>query len=186
MDTWEAEPTSKKRASSTDQEASEPPQKKKNPVIEKEFPPNTPKSDQNADIEFQDMAGELKTEDVPTVPKKKIVATQIKTEDPKARKESRTHKQPHVKSIGIPTSWEEASDADRMLITMKGGGADWGKIRELWKDMTGQDTANSTLPNRYLRVKANLMRLEEGDVSLYFYLFIRKYFDQQASMPSSR
>lgn len=184
MDTWEVEPTSKKRASSTDQEASEPPQKKKNPVIEKEFPPNTPNSDQNADIEFQAMAGELKTEDVPTAPKKKVVATQTKTKGPRARKESRTHKQPPVKSIVIPNCWEEASAADRMLITMKGGGADWGTIRGLWKDITGQDTANSTLPNRYLRVKANLMRLEEGDVSLYFYLFIRKYFDQQASIPS--
>ena len=154
-------------------------------MIKKEFPPNTPNSDQNTDIEFQDMAGELKTEDVPTTPKKKVVATQTKTEDPRARKESRTHKQPHVKSIVIPTCWEEANAADRMLITMKDGGADWSKIRELWKEITGQDTANSTLPNRYLRVKANLMRLEEGDVSLYFYLFIRKYFDHQASIPSS-
>lgn len=151
----------------------------------KEFPPNTPNSDQDADIESQDMAGKLKAEDAPTAPKKKVVATQTKTEDPGARKGSRTHKQPHVKSIVIPTCWEEAGAADRMLVTMKGDGADWGTIRELWKDITGQDTANSTLPTRYIRVKASLMRLEEGDVSLYFYLLIRKYFDQKASIPSS-
>lgn len=118
------------------------------------------------------MAGKVKADDVPLTPKKKVVSARIKTEQPEARKGSRTHKQPHVKSIIIPTCWEEASAADRMLVTMKGKGAEWGKIRELWKEMTGQDTAISTLPSRYTRVKANLMRLEEGDVGLSFYLFI--------------
>lgn len=178
MDTCEVEPPTKKRASSTDQEASGPPQKKQNSVNKKEFAPTAPNSDQNTDIKSQDMAGKFKAEDVPVAPKKKAVAVRTKTENPEARKGTRTHKEPPVKPIIIPTSWEEAGAADRMLVTMRGKGEDWGKIRALWKDITGQHTANSTLPNRYTRVKANLMRLEEGDVSLSFYPCIRKYFYQ--------
>jgi len=43
---------------------------------------------------------------------------------------------------GIPTSWETADDADKMLVMMKEQGEDWAAIREAWKDATGQDTAN--------------------------------------------
>lgn len=166
MDPDKVKPLSKKRASSTDQEASEPPQKKKNSEIKKKLPPN-----HDTDIESQDMAGKVKADDIPTAPKKKVVAARSKTEQPQARKGSKTHKEPHVKSIIIPSCWEEASAADRMLVTMRGQGADWGTIRALWKDITGQDTATSTLPVRYIRIKANLMRLEDGDVSVSLYLF---------------
>lgn len=138
----------------------------------KKFRPKAPNYDHDTDIESQDMARKAKADDIPIAPKKKVVA---------ARKGSRTHKEPPVKSIIIPTCWEEANAADRMLITMRGDGADWGRIRALWKDITGQDTAASTLPNRYTRVKANLMRLEDGDVSLSLYLFIRLFFHQRAS-----
>lgn len=127
------------------------------------------------------MAGKVRTDDIPIAPKKKVIRAQTKTGRPEARKGCRTHKGPHVKSIIIPTCWEEASAADRMLVTMRGDGADWGKIRALWKNITGQDTAASTLPNRYTRVKANLMRLEDGDVSLSFYTFIWMYFYPRAS-----
>lgn len=118
-------------------------------------------------MESQDMAGKVKADDVPIAPKKKVLAAQTKTEKPEARKGSKTDKEPHVKSIIIPSCWEEASAADRMLVTMRGQGAEWGKIRALWKDITGQDTAKSTLPVRYIRIKANLMRLEDGDVSVF-------------------
>lgn len=43
---------------------------------------------------------------------------------------------------GIPTSWDTADEADRMLVIMKEKGEDWAAIREAWKDATGQDTAN--------------------------------------------
>ena len=33
----------------------------------------------------------------------------------------------------------------------------------MWKEMTGQDAAPSTLPNRYNRIKANLMVLGPGE-----------------------
>jgi len=68
---------------------------------------------------------------------------------------------------GLPTSMKECSEADRMLLHMKDvEGKPWAEIRATWKAMTGQETASSTLPNRYNRLKVNLMALEEGDVSI--------------------
>ena len=43
---------------------------------------------------------------------------------------------------GIPSSWDEAGDADRMLVTMKEKGEGWSDIRATWKAMTGQETAS--------------------------------------------
>ncbi|KAL9134635.1 MAG: hypothetical protein Q9175_004175 [Cornicularia normoerica] len=64
---------------------------------------------------------------------------------------------------GIPSSWEDADHADRMMVTMKEKGEGWAEIRAAWKEATGQDTASSTLPNRYNRIKVNMMRMKEGD-----------------------
>ena len=58
---------------------------------------------------------------------------------------------------GIPKSWSEAEEADRLLVTMKDAGKPWDEIRKMWKEKTGQDTANSTLPNRYARVKVRFL-----------------------------
>jgi hypothetical protein len=53
---------------------------------------------------------------------------------------------------------EEACEADKMLLHMKNvQDKPWAEIREIWKAMTGQRTASSTLPNRYNRLKAKLM-----------------------------
>lgn len=76
----------------------------------------------------------------------------------------------------IPTSWEDADEADQMLVTMKEDGVDWNTIREAWTAKTGQKTAGSTLPNRYKRIKIATMQFREGDVSLPFlpnFLFFR-------------
>ncbi|KAM0794948.1 hypothetical protein BDR22DRAFT_635103 [Usnea florida] len=64
---------------------------------------------------------------------------------------------------GIPGSWEEADYADKMLVTMKEKGDSWAEIRATWKEVTGLDTAPSTLPNRYNRIKVNMMRMDEAD-----------------------
>jgi len=59
---------------------------------------------------------------------------------------------------GLPTSMEEACEADKMLLHMKNvQHKPWVEIRETWTAMTGQQTAGSTLPNRYNRLRANLM-----------------------------
>ncbi|MCJ1378660.1 hypothetical protein MMC17_001759 [Xylographa soralifera] len=66
----------------------------------------------------------------------------------------------------IPLSWDDASEADRKLVQMKEAGKSWPEIREMWKTETGQETAGSTLPNRYSRIKVNLEHLEPGDEAL--------------------
>lgn len=68
-------------------------------------------------------------------------------------------------SLPIPISWAEAGVADRMLVTSRDNGENWAKIRKEWKEMTGLDTAASTLPVRYSRLKAIMTTLEDGDVS---------------------
>ena len=42
---------------------------------------------------------------------------------------------------GIPSSWENADYADKMLVTMKEKGESWAEIRATWQEVTGQDTA---------------------------------------------
>lgn len=64
----------------------------------------------------------------------------------------------------IPTSWEEASPEDQMLITMKEAGEGWLSIRTAWEHMTGTETGSSTLPIRYSRIIAHRTHLAEGDV----------------------
>ncbi|MCJ1431656.1 hypothetical protein MMC27_001011 [Xylographa pallens] len=63
----------------------------------------------------------------------------------------------------IPLSWDDASEADRKLVQMKEAGKSWPEIREMWKSVTGHESAGSTLPNRYSRIKVNLEHLEPGD-----------------------
>lgn len=49
----------------------------------------------------------------------------------------------------IPQSFEECSEPDKLLITMRDNGEDWKSIREKYTEITGETTAPSTLPNRY-------------------------------------
>ncbi|KAL8711877.1 MAG: hypothetical protein Q9220_003821 [cf. Caloplaca sp. 1 TL-2023] len=48
----------------------------------------------------------------------------------------------------LPQTWSAASFADKELVRMKQAGKSWNEIRAKWLEMTGQDTASSTLPNR--------------------------------------
>lgn len=70
--------------------------------------------------------------------------------------------------LKMPHSWKSANAADKMLVSMKDRGCDWKEIRLAWKELTGQMPALSTLPNRYNRIKTNLMRLKPGDVRRFF------------------
>lgn len=85
-------------------------------------------------------------------------------------------KKAKVNSLPMPISWQEAGVADRMLVSMRDNGEDWAKIRKEWKEVTGSDTAASTLPTRYSRLKASMTVLEDGDVSfvvphIYIYIY---------------
>lgn len=70
------------------------------------------------------------------------------------------------KGLGpIPTSYEEASEEDRMIIRMREKeGKGWAEIRQVIEDITGVKLGGTTLQNRYTRVKANFVVFEETDV----------------------
>ncbi|KAK5008310.1 hypothetical protein LTR28_004156 [Elasticomyces elasticus] len=63
----------------------------------------------------------------------------------------------------IPRTIDECDEADRTLIAMKDSGKPWADIRAAWELITGEKTGASTLPNRYLRLKANLAVVKEED-----------------------
>ncbi|KAK2745675.1 hypothetical protein FQN57_003571 [Myotisia sp. PD_48] len=56
----------------------------------------------------------------------------------------------------LPTSYDKASEADKMLLRMKDEqDRPWAEIRKAWEEKTGEPVGVSTLPCRYLRLKAN-------------------------------
>ena len=58
----------------------------------------------------------------------------------------------------IPTSMEEASEADKMLLHMKDVmHKSWAEICKTWTAMTGQQTTHRSLSSRYNRLEAALM-----------------------------
>ena len=93
------------------------------------------------------------------------------TEGPAITKKGAARKRASAGKIGntvpISTSLETASAEDKMLFKLKEEGKSWAVIRDAWETMTGEKTKNSTLPNRYVRLKSNFMTLKEGDVSTF-------------------
>ena len=92
---------------------------------------------------------------------------------PKPQPVSKQHVQPAAKrqapkSIatpkGIPNSWEEAGELDRMLVTMRAEGKSWPEVRDAWTAKSGEKPGTSTLPNRFRRIAANLMWGKENMV----------------------
>ncbi|KAL8760814.1 MAG: hypothetical protein Q9184_003018 [Pyrenodesmia sp. 2 TL-2023] len=67
--------------------------------------------------------------------------------------------------VSLPTSWAAAGDADKELVAMKKDGKSWNDIRAMWLEKTGQETATSTLPNRYKRLQLVMMQLDGNEVS---------------------
>lgn len=66
----------------------------------------------------------------------------------------------------MPTSYENASPEDKMLLRMKDDeNKSWAEIRQAWEEMTGEKVGGSTLCGRYGRIKANLMDFTPEDVS---------------------
>jgi len=62
---------------------------------------------------------------------------------------------PQVPAPDLPAFMQEACEADKMLLHMKDvQHKSWSEIRKTWTAMTGQETAGSTLPSRYRRLKA--------------------------------
>ncbi|KFY68961.1 hypothetical protein V496_00660 [Pseudogymnoascus sp. VKM F-4515 (FW-2607)] len=75
-----------------------------------------------------------------------------------------TPKSVNGKGMAIATSKEQLSDEDKMLIQWKKDGKSWAEIRKKWTEITGKATGNSTLPNRYTRLMANITDWKDGDL----------------------
>ena len=52
-----------------------------------------------------------------------------------------------------------------MLMDWRESGKSWSEIKTEYARFTGKPVGNSTLPNRYIRLKASLVELKDGDVS---------------------
>ena len=81
-----------------------------------------------------------------------------------------------VSARDISRSWKTANPADKMLMKMKLRGCGWKEIRKAWEELTGEQPAPSTLPNRYNRIKDNLTRLRSGDVRVLPFIFLFSLF----------
>ena len=53
----------------------------------------------------------------------------------------------------LPQSWEEANDADRLIMRMKGNQKGWATIEPAWEKLTGEKPENGVLLDRYKRMK---------------------------------
>ncbi|KAI9826010.1 MAG: hypothetical protein M1819_007465 [Sarea resinae] len=73
------------------------------------------------------------------------------------------HRKPRNAARPIPTSIEEASPEDLMVIDMKGEGKTWAEIGQKWAEKTGEKAGASTLSNRYGRLMAGLHKVKPED-----------------------
>lgn len=104
----------------------------------------------------------------PSTPKKRT-----KTQQPIGDPESPTKKaktpSPSKKNgpLGpIPTSYDEAGEADRVMLRMRGTeNKPWAEIKDVLEGITGAKLVVGSIEVRYARIKANLVVFENEDVS---------------------
>lgn len=68
-------------------------------------------------------------------------------------KQKRKFKGKGAAARAIPRTFDECEEPDRMLISWRDDKKEWMAIKNEWKRLTGEGTAQSTLPNRYARLK---------------------------------
>ncbi|KAF6241319.1 hypothetical protein HO173_000029 [Letharia columbiana] len=64
----------------------------------------------------------------------------------------------------LPQTWDQASDADKMLVKMKEENtkSTWAKIEQRWERATGKKPAGGVLPDRYWRLKKIMASSKAG------------------------
>ncbi|KAH0371335.1 hypothetical protein KCU65_g2043, partial [Aureobasidium melanogenum] len=63
----------------------------------------------------------------------------------------------------IPHSFEECDEADQTLITMRDAGHTWNECKARYAEIEGVTHGNSTIPNRYERLKTAFINMREED-----------------------
>ncbi|KAK5700767.1 hypothetical protein LTR97_005284 [Elasticomyces elasticus] len=116
----------------------------------------TPKKRSAAKVSKADDENDDSTDD--ESPKKKVKGTPAKDRQRKAP----PSKPASARTIG--RSYEECSEEDKALIDMRDAGKSWTEIRAEWEKLTGDKTGQSTLPNRYSRLKSNFVVIKEEDL----------------------
>ncbi|KAK4544558.1 hypothetical protein LTR36_004130 [Oleoguttula mirabilis] len=96
-------------------------------------------------------------DDADETPKKKAKSTPAKD------RQRKTPTKAVANARAIARSYEECSEWDKKLIDMRDAGRAWADIRVEWEKLTGDKTASSTLPNRFMRLKANFTVIKEED-----------------------
>ncbi|QIX01029.1 hypothetical protein AMS68_006546 [Peltaster fructicola] len=83
---------------------------------------------------------------------------------PKEKTRMQSHKRSTLRSRLIPKSVKDCDEADTMLLEWKDAGKTWEQIKEQWLELTGEQVAKSSLPNRYQRLKDNFCVLSPEDL----------------------
>lgn len=65
----------------------------------------------------------------------------------------------------VPTSFEDADEADLMMWEWKNQGRSWNDITQRWSEITGQLPRASSLAVRYIKIAQKLARAGKGNVS---------------------
>ena len=69
---------------------------------------------------------------------------------------------PLSRGNAIPTLKEDVSAADRMMVKWRAEGRSWAVIKDEYERLSGgARIGHSTLPNRYVRLKASLGELDD-------------------------
>lgn len=80
-----------------------------------------------------------------------------------ARDKSATEQPQHPDSRAVPQSWEQTSQADRILFTMRTQGSSWDEIAKAWSEETGHVTTHTVLSDRYKLLEDHMQSLKQGD-----------------------
>ncbi|KAF2479699.1 hypothetical protein BDY17DRAFT_43952 [Neohortaea acidophila] len=109
---------------------------------------------------------------LPSRPNKRKATNNEESDDdqqastPKKAKLQRRRNSKIARILPIAESYEEAAEHDKMLFDQREAGKAWPLIRAEWTRLTGEEVKSSTLPNRYIRLKANFTQLPREDQAL--------------------
>ncbi|ODM14572.1 hypothetical protein SI65_10058 [Aspergillus cristatus] len=112
--------------------------------------------------------GEEEEPPVPITPKKRGKKTTDANGDEEQDSPTKKTKKSPSKKTGalgpIPTTLNEASAEDKMIIRLKEvEGKTWAEIRKIMEDITGAKLGGSTVQVRYTRMKANFVVFDKED-----------------------
>ena len=103
----------------------------------------------------------------PSTPQKRTKNQQT-TEDPDSPTKKPKTKSPSKRNgpLGpIPTTYDEAGEADKAMLSMRGENKPWAEVKEVMEGIIGDKLVVGSITTRYARIKANLVVFEKEDVS---------------------